>query len=113
MVARGEEEEKTLEELMERGEKNGVARLRIVRGNELREMEPHLAADCTAALYSPDAGTVTPCECAACVCVLLMCGVDVCWMCVDEYTIALVENAVDNGVDLLLNTQVVGKQSRA
>ena len=49
-------------------------------------MEPNLHEDVTAALYSPDAGTVVP----------------------YEFAIALCENAVDNGVELLLKTQVVG-----
>ena len=78
VVARGEEEEKHLEELLARGATNGVANLRIVRGAELREMEPNLDAAATAALHSPDAGTLIP----------------------YEYTIALMENAADNGVEV-------------
>ena len=41
-------------------------------------MEPKIAPEATAALFSPDAGTLIP----------------------YEYTIALAENAVDNGVEV-------------
>lgn len=47
-------------------------------------MEPHVSPDCVAALYSPDAGNVIP----------------------YEYTIALAENAVDNGVELRIRREV-------
>lgn len=43
------------------GKKNGVKNLKIVGQKKLREMEPHINPACTAALYSPDAGTVIPC----------------------------------------------------
>ena len=78
VCARGAEEEKHLEELLARGATNGVANLRIVRGAELKEMEPNIATEITAALHSPDAGTLIP----------------------YEYTIALAENAADNGVEV-------------
>jgi glycerol-3-phosphate dehydrogenase len=42
------------------------------------EKEPYVNPEVTAALYSPDAGNVIP----------------------YEYTVALAENAVDNGVEL-------------
>ena len=78
VCARGAEEEEHLEELLARGATNGVANLRIVRGAELKEMEPNISPEITAALHSPDAGTLIP----------------------YEYTIALAENAVDNGVEV-------------
>ena len=78
VVARGAEEEKHLEELLQRGKTNGVKNLRIVKRDELFKMEPTLDEACTAALLSPDAGTLIP----------------------YEYTIALAENAVDNGVEV-------------
>jgi hypothetical protein len=84
VVARGEEDEATLRELLERGRVNGVKNLRIVGKAELRKMEPLISADATAALLSPDAATLTP----------------------YEYTIALAENAVDNGVELRLHRTV-------
>jgi hypothetical protein len=78
VIARGEEEEKVLDELLERGAINGVKRLRILNKEEVFAMEPYLSEDVTAALYSPDAGNMIP----------------------YEYAIALAENAVDNGVEL-------------
>merc|ERR1719247_2753764 len=84
VVARGDKEEKHLAELLKRGETNGVKNLRIVRGDELRAMEPHLDPAATAALYSPDAGTLIP----------------------YEYTIALAENAADNGVEVRIRRAV-------
>jgi len=84
VVARGAEEEKHLHELLARGETNGVKNLRIVDKEELRLMEPNLDDACTAALFSPDAGTLTP----------------------YEYTIALAENAADNGVEMRIRREV-------
>jgi glycerol-3-phosphate dehydrogenase len=78
VLARNEEEEKELEELLRRGEMNGVKNLEIIRGKELFEMEPYISSDTTAALHAPDAGNLIP----------------------YEYAIALAENAVDNGVEL-------------
>jgi glycerol-3-phosphate dehydrogenase len=51
-----------LKNLKKRGETNGVERLRIVDKKELMEMEPYLHPDVVAALHSPDAGNVIPCE---------------------------------------------------
>ena len=47
-------------------------------------MEPHVSEKAIAALLAPDAGTITP----------------------YEYTIALAENAVDNGVELRTRREV-------
>ena len=47
-------------------------------------MEPALHADATAALFAPTAGTLTP----------------------YEFTIALCENAADNGVEFRLRREV-------
>lgn len=84
VVARSEEEEETLETLMKQGETNGVKNLRIVRGEELKKMEPALTDDARAALYSPDAGIVIP----------------------YEFAIALAENAADNGVEFRIRRKV-------
>lgn len=78
VLARGAEEEKVLEELLERGRQNGVKRLKILKRDEVFAMEPHVNEEVTAALYAPDAGNLIP----------------------YEYAIALAENAVDNGVEL-------------
>ena len=74
-----------LHQLYQRGQANGVQRLRIITDrDELFQMEPHLTKDAIAALYAPDAGNVIP----------------------YEYTIALAENAVDNGIDLRIRRRV-------
>lgn len=73
-----------LEALMERGRQNGVPGLRIVTGPEMKEMEPNLSDEVTAFLYCPTGGIVCP---------FLM-------------TIALAENAFENGVSFRFDTEV-------
>ena len=73
-----------LEKLKERGEKNGVPGLRVVYRDELLTMEPHIADGVVAALLAPTAGVICP----------------------FKLTIALAENACENGVEFKLNTQV-------
>ena len=84
VVATSEAEVKVLDDLMKRGETNGVQNLRIVQKEELFDMEPALNPSVIAALHSPDAGNVIP----------------------YEYAIALAENAVDNGVELRIRREV-------
>ena len=84
VLATNEDELKILDELMERGRKNGVQRLRIVQKEELFKMEPALNPNAIAALHAPDAGNVIP----------------------YEFAIALCENAVDNGVELRIRREV-------
>ena len=52
VLATNEDELKILDELMERGRKNGVERLRIVQREELFEIEPALNPDAIAARFS-------------------------------------------------------------
>jgi len=85
VIAKSEQDLRTLDELMERGRKNGVKNLRIIDREELRTKEPFVHEDAIAALYSPDAGTIIP----------------------YEYTIALAESAVDNGVEVRIRREVV------
>ena len=74
-----------LEELKERGGKNGVPSLEIIEDRDrLFQMEPNLSEESIAALYAPTAGIASPYEMA----------------------IALVENALQNGVRVLLETNV-------
>jgi L-2-hydroxyglutarate oxidase LhgO len=84
VLATNEEEMKHLEELLERGKKNGVERLRIISGEEVRQMEPYVNQNVVGALHSPDAGNLIP----------------------YEFTIAVAENAVDNGVELRIRREV-------
>jgi len=73
-----------LEDLLERGQKNGVKDLRIVDGKEAHELEPNLSEQVIAALYAPTAGIVCP----------------------FGMNIAYAENAAVNGVEFKLNTEV-------
>jgi glycerol-3-phosphate dehydrogenase len=82
VIARSEEELKELEHLKAVGEANGVKDLSIISGEELKKREPNL--DALYALFSPVAGIVPP----------------------YLFTIALAENALNNGVKVHINTQV-------
>ena len=65
-----------LEELKERGEKNGVEGLEIITGERIWEMEPNLSRQVKAMLYAPTGGIVCPfkmtialagkCQCERC-----------------------------------------------
>ena len=73
-----------LNELLEQGKRNGVSGLSIIDGNQVREMEPNVSEEVVAALYAETSGIVSP----------------------YEMTIALAENACDNGVEFLLGQEV-------
>ena len=85
VIASNQNEIEILNDLMKRGETNGVKNLKILNKEELFEMEPAINPDAIAALYSPDAGNVIP----------------------YEFAIALAENAVDNGVELRIRREVI------
>lgn len=84
VVAFSESENEALGELLERGRKNGVEGLRIITGDEARELEPLLSKEACAALLAPSAGIINP------------------W----EYGLAMTEVAARNGVELRLNSGV-------
>ncbi|ACV21686.1 L-2-hydroxyglutarate oxidase LhgO [Slackia heliotrinireducens] len=84
VVAFSESERPHLEALMERGIANGVSGLCIAERDELHVMEPNLSEAAVAALVVPTGGIVNPY--GAC--------------------LALMENAVENGVELQLLTRV-------
>lgn len=73
-----------LAELYQRGLKNGV-NVRLISGDEARKMEPNLTDEVVAALHAPTGGIVCP----------------------FGLTIALAENAADNGVEFAFNTAVI------
>lgn len=75
----------SLEALLERGKKNGVPGLRILSGEEARELEPNLTDQVVAALYAPTGGIVCP----------------------FGLTIAMAENACENGVVFQFLTEVL------
>ena len=79
-----EEEIPALEELKRRGEANGVEGLRILNRDELRSMEKNVSDAAAAALYAPTSGIVCP----------------------FGLTIALAENACENGVEFRFHTEV-------
>ncbi len=78
-------EMETIRELYQRGLDNKVEGLEIIDGDKVREMEPNLNDSIKGALYAPTCGIISP------------------W----ELTIALAENAADNGVEISLNNEVM------
>ena len=50
------DEMERLEKLKKQGEENGVKRLQILSGEEVRRMEPDLSKEVYAALYAPTGG---------------------------------------------------------
>lgn len=86
VIAFSEQEKKTIQELYERGIKNGVPQMEILDKKSVLELEGNLSDEIKGALYAKTAGIVGP------------------W----ELAIALAENALENGVELLLNSPVTG-----
>jgi len=87
VVAMKDEEVEVLEDLKRRGDTNGVPRLEIVDDEDrLRGTEPHLNREAVAALLAPTAAITSPYELA----------------------IAIMENAVQNGVKTCFETEVTG-----
>ena len=86
VLAFSDEEKESLEKLYEYGIENNVEGLKIINGEEILKMEPHLNKDVKWALYCENAGVCSP----------------------YEFTIALIENAIKNGMELRLNEEVIG-----
>ena len=84
VVAFSDEEVETLNELLERGNINGVPGLEIYDKAKLKEVEPFISDEAKAALWAPSAGIVCP----------------------YELTIAAAENAVVNGAEFIRNFEV-------
>lgn len=80
-----EEDDEYLEMYYERGKANGVPGIEIISADKAREIEPNLHHSITKVLWTPSAGYVEP----------------------YEVTEALAENAVDNGVKFMLDTEVL------
>lgn len=85
-VAFDDDDLAVLRATLEQGRRRGVTGLELWDAERLRREEPHLSRDAIAALHAPTTGVVNPYE--AC--------------------FALAESAVRNGVDLLLEHEVVG-----
>ena len=79
-----EEDMPALKDLYEKGVENGVKDLAIISGDEVRKMEPNTPDTVVAALYAPTGGIVCP----------------------FGLTIAMAENACDNGVEFRFLTAV-------
>ncbi len=79
-----EEDRVALEELLQRGKANGVQGLRLLSGDEAREIEANLSVTVTCALHAPTGSIVCP----------------------YELTVAAIGNAMDNGAELLLDFPV-------
>lgn len=84
VLAFSEEDMDTLRTLYDRGTQNGVPGLQLLSDAEVRAMEPNLADTVLGSLWAPSAGIVSP------------------W----ELTLALIETAVRNGVELKLESAV-------
>lgn len=79
-----------LKDLYDRGVKNGVKDLKILTKEEVFKMEPNLNDDVCGALYAPTGGIVCP----------------------FNLTIALAENAAENGVKFRFDTEVTGIEKK-
>ncbi|NFA61812.1 NAD(P)/FAD-dependent oxidoreductase [Clostridium sporogenes] len=80
-----EEDENRIKKLYENGIKVGCDDLEIIYGDKIKELEPHINKNVKVALYDKSVGVASP----------------------YEMTIALAENAIENGVDLKLETKVL------
>ncbi|MBL4936538.1 NAD(P)/FAD-dependent oxidoreductase [Clostridium sp. YIM B02515] len=81
-----EEDEKKIKELYENGLKIGCDDLEIIYKDRIKEIEPHINDEAVVALYAKSVGVTSP----------------------YELTIALAENAIENGATLKLGTEVSG-----
>jgi glycerol-3-phosphate dehydrogenase len=86
VLAFNEDEMETIKDLYKRGINNGVEGMSILTGDEVHKMEKNLSDGIIGALHARSAGIVGPWELAT----------------------ALAENALENGVELLLNSKVNG-----
>ncbi len=84
VLAFGPEDEATLRELKERGERNGVP-TEIISQDELRRREPNVSSEATAALWAPTGGICCP----------------------YELTFRYAENAAANGAEFFFEAKVV------
>ncbi|MDR1951966.1 MAG: NAD(P)/FAD-dependent oxidoreductase [Elusimicrobiota bacterium] len=64
VVGFDETDRKSIEKLLEKGNKNGVPGLKILEKEELFLMEPNLSKEAICALYAPSAGIIAPWELA-------------------------------------------------
>jgi glycerol-3-phosphate dehydrogenase len=84
VIAFNEDDMKVVKHLYENGIRNNIKELKIISKEEVLELEPNITDKVVGALYAPTGGIVGP----------------------FEYTIALVENGVENGGEVKLNAEV-------
>lgn len=84
-VAINDEQLNTLNDLVKRSKDNGVP-VRLLNEKELKELEPNVSSEAKGGLLAPTAGIIDP----------------------FNLVVHCVENAVDNGVELHLSTEVKG-----
>ena len=84
VAALDDEQVEVLQELLARGQANGVPGLKIVSGDEMRQEEPNVSKDIKAALFAPTAG--------------------ICWP--FGLALAFAENAVINGAEVIRDCKV-------
>jgi glycerol-3-phosphate dehydrogenase len=84
VLAFNEEDMKEVNKLYEYGIKNNVPDMKVINKEEVKEMEPNISDEVVGALFAPTAGIICP----------------------YELTLSAVENAVQNGVELLLEYEI-------
>lgn len=84
IVAANDEEQKELVNLLERGQENGAAGLRMMSKSEIKEIEPNIEA--RAAIFSPSTGII------------------------DTHNLMkrLIDSSKDNNAEVVYNSQVIG-----
>jgi glycerol-3-phosphate dehydrogenase len=87
VLAFDDEDEKTLDKIYQNALEVGQAEeeIEIIYGDQIKEIEPHVSDQAQAAFYCKTIGVTSP----------------------YEFTTALAENAVNNGVDLKLESEVI------
>lgn len=85
VLAFNEKDMEHIDTLYNRGIKNGVPELKVLNREEILKLEPNIEENVVGALYAKTAGIVCPWELAE----------------------ALMDNAIENGVKLYLNTEVL------
>jgi len=85
VVGFNEDDKEHIKEYYEKGRKNNVPSIEILTGDEAREIEKNLSSYVSIALWTPSAGYVAPYEVA----------------------LALADNAVENGAEVLLETELL------
>lgn len=85
VIGFNEEDKETIKSLYDQGVENGVPEMSILDRDGILELQPNISDEACTALYAKTAAIVGP------------------W----ELAVALMENAMDNGVELELNTEVL------